>query len=431
LNPHLDPVPALLGAFASALVGALFAAGDTAFTTLSSARLGALIDQSKGKTRKALERIRDEDAKLRSRYLLGRVLCTAATAAFFERAFENIVTHAFLVALLGTVVVTGTLFEITTTLARKHADRVAPTVARYLRPLEIAFLPLAIPLGLIGGRLARMETEDDPDPRITEVEVELLVDEGEKSGLFAKEPAEMIRNVLEFSERTARDVMIPREKVEAIDVATPIRLARKRVSEVGHSRYPLYKDQLDNVVGILHAKDLFKVEENEEGRTLRDVARTTVNFVAGTQPLVALLQEMKRRRQHLAVVVDELGSVSGIVTLEDILEEIVGDIRDEHDEAEEPPESGIEDLGDGRLVADANVSVGELSKYLGGADLGDEAQGSLGDMLREHFGKVPETGAALKKFGMEFIVRDVDDEQIGKIEIRAPQVVLEGDPQAS
>ncbi len=423
----MDPVPALLGAIASALTGALFAAGDTAFTSLTSARLGALIDQSEGPQRAAYKRIKDEDAKLRSRYLLGRVLATAATAGFFEQAFRNALpAYSFLVALVGTAVITGTMFEVTTTLARKHADRVAPAVARYMRPLEIALLPIAVPLGLIGAWLSKKESDDDPDPRITEVEVEYMVDEGEKSGLFAPEPAEMIRNVLVLSERTARDVMVPREKVEAIEVSTPIEQAKKRVSEVGHSRYPLYKDQLDNVVGLLHAKDLFKVDA-DPAKTLRDTARSPVNFVAGSQTLVVLLQEMKRRRQHLAVVVDELGSVSGIVTLEDILEEIVGEIRDEHDDAEETDETGIEDLGDGRLVADANVSVGEISKYLGGADLGDDAEGSLGAMLEDHFGKVPDAGAAFSKFGLEFIVRDIADEHIGKIEIRPRAEALEAE----
>jgi CBS domain containing-hemolysin-like protein len=430
----LDPVPALLGAFASAATGALFAAGDTAFTSLTSARLGALIDQSEGPQRAAYLRIKDGDAKLRSRYLLGRVLATAATAGFLDQAFQRYLpAYAFVVALVGTAVLTGTMFEVTTTLARKHADRVAPAVARYLRPLEIALLPIAVPLGLIGAWLSKKEPDDDPDPRITEVEVEYMVDEGEKSGLFAPEPAEMIRNVLVLSERTAKEVMVPREKVEAIEISTPIEQAKQRVSEVGHSRYPLYKDQLDNVVGLLHAKDLFKIDA-DPAKSLRDLARSPVNFVAGTQTLVVLLQEMKRRRQHLAVVVDELGSVSGIVTLEDILEEIVGDIRDEHDEAEDPQvevQEGIEDLGDGRLVADANVSVGDLSKYLGGADLGDNAEGSLGEMLEDHFGKVPETGAAFSKFGLEFIVRDVADEHIDKIEIRPRAEALEADTSGS
>src|SRR5262249_53911404 len=142
---------------------------------------------------------------------------------------------------------------------------------------------------------------------------------------------EMIRNVLEFADRTARDVMVPREKVEAIEITTPIDRALRIVTEVGHSRYPVYKGRLDDVAGLLYAKDLFKALEGPSQPTLRELV-PPANFVAGPRPLSPLLREMRRRRHHLAIVVDELGGVAGIVTLEDILEEIVGDIRDEHDE---------------------------------------------------------------------------------------------------
>ncbi|HEY4119351.1 MAG TPA: hemolysin family protein [Byssovorax sp.] len=330
---QVDPVPALLGTFAVAVVGALFAAGETAFTSLTHARLSALIDQSSGWQRAACERIRRDETEVRSRYLLGRLVCTAGTAGLLEQALAVLVpTYALSLALLGTVVLTGGLFEVSTTLARRHAERVVPTVARYLRPLELAMLPLAVPLGWLGSAISR-NTSIDIDPRIAEVEVEMLVVEAQKSGHLPSEPAEIIRNVLEFNERTARDVMVPREKVEAIDVTMDIAEANLRVSEVGHSRYPVYEGDLDNVVGLLYAKDLFKYEGGG-AKALRDLVRPTVNFVAGTQPLSSLLKEMRMRRQHLAVVVDELGAVAGIVTLEDILEVIVGDIHDEHDEVE-------------------------------------------------------------------------------------------------
>src|SRR5262249_21670206 len=157
-------------------------------------------------------------------------------------------------------------------------------------------------------------------------------------------------------------VMIPRERVEVIEVTTPIDEVLRIVAESGHSRYPVYKEQIDNVVGLLYAKDLFKAvhfgEEPTESirkpraNKVEALLRTPANFGAESQPLSTLLKEMRSRRQHLAIVVNEFGSVSGIVTLEDVLEEIVGDIRDEHD-----TEATIEDLGDGRVVADAGVSM--------------------------------------------------------------------------
>lgn len=402
----------------SAALGALFSGADTALTSLTSTRLDALIDQSRGADKHAYERIQRDEAKLRSRYLVGRVSCTVVTGVALLVMFEPIAPAAAVwIALAVTIVVTSVIFEISTTLARKHADHVALHAARWLKPLEMLMLPLAIPLGFIGAKLGHKDGSESTDPRIAEAEVEALVDEGERSGVLASEPAEMIRNVLDFADRTARDVMIPRDKVDAIELATPLAEVRRLVTSSGHSRYPVYDEQIDNIKGLLYAKDLFKATQDDEEPTSRrhverldDLVRAPANFVAESQPLSSLLREMRQRRQHLAIVVDEFGSISGIVTLEDVLEEIVGDIRDEHD-------LPIEELGDGRVVADATISMRELCAHMG-ADLGlAHADESLGAMLTEHLGKVPTVGTACSKFGLRFVVRDSDDKQVGKVEV--------------
>lgn len=423
----------------SAIIGALFAGADTALTSLSPTRLAALIDQAEGPDKKALERIRSADAKLRSRYLLGRILSATTTAVmallFFLPRYPALAPWF---AFGATVCLTATLYELSTTLARKHADQAAVLAARWLRPLEIVMLPLAIPLGLLGSLISRQETfspKDDAEAaeakvEMLEAEVEMLVEEGARSGLFGREPAEMIRNVLEFQDRTAKDVMIPRSRVEALEISMSLDAALKFVSESGHSRYPVYRGELDNVVGLLYAKDLFKVlEEHQSKKTsLKEIVRSPANFVAESQSLSSLLKEMRGRRQHLAIVVDEFGGVCGIVTLEDVLEEIVGDIRDEHDTAEEPP---IQDLGEGRWMADAAVSLAELGKHLGGKTLvdadgkeapQDEAH-TIETLLTDHLGKIPEKGTSVNLYGLRFIVRDCDEEHIGKVEVVRPSVV--------
>jgi putative hemolysin len=416
LSPNVVPLASLLAALIAAVVGSLFAGADTALTSLTATRLGALLEQSQGWTKRALERIRRDDAKIRSRYLLGRVLCSALTAVFlvdFLRPFSP--ELAPYLGCLAAAMVAGIFFEISTTLARKHADSVAPVAARYMRPLEILLFPLSVPLGWIGGALGPKDGEAPSDPRVTGTEVEMMVGEVERAGLFGREPAEMIRNVLEFVDRTARDVKVPRNKVEAIELSTPLDKVLEIVTESGHSRYPVYKDQIDNIVGLLYAKDLFRVmEEHRLKKTsLKEILRSPANFVAESQPLSSLLREMRARRQHLAIVVDEFGGVSGIVTLEDVLEEIVGDIRDEHD----TEEVAIQDLGDGRVVADGGTSISDLSAYMG-ADIQDGGQNqSIDGMLRQHLGKIPEAGTAISKYGLRFTVRDADDKRVGKVEV--------------
>jgi CBS domain containing-hemolysin-like protein len=234
--------------------------------------------------------------------------------------------------------------------------------------------------------------------------------------------------VLDFAERTAKDAMIPRSRVEAIDIATPIPEVLRLVAEGGHSRYPIYKEQIDNVVGLLYAKELYKAvtpvasaraalraDAPSDGgvavKKLEDIVRAPANFVSESQPLASLLREMRRRRQHLAIVVDEFGSVSGIVTLEDVLEEIVGEIHPEHDTLRT-----IEDLGGGRVMADAGVSMKELFTHLGAA-LPPQPEESVEGMLTLALGKVPAAGTALNRFGLRFIVRSADDKHGGKVEV--------------
>jgi CBS domain containing-hemolysin-like protein len=322
------------------IVGALVAGADTALTSLTPSRLEALIEGAEGPHKDVYRRIQRDEAELHSRYLLGRIASTAVTAICLLEVFEPFFPQtAGWIALGTTVLVTSVIFEISTTLARKRAADAAAWAARWMRPLEWLLLPLAVPLGWLGTRMWKRGGDPAPDPKVTEAEVEALVDEGERAGVFAGEPAEIIRNVLEFSERTAKDTMIPRDEVEAIKVTTPIHEVLRLVAESGHSRYPVYKDQVDNVVGLLYAKDLYKaVHPGDDGggeprvtvKKLDELLRPA-NFVAESQPLATLLREMRSRRQHLAIVVDEFGSVSGIVTLEDVLEQIVGEIHDEHE----------------------------------------------------------------------------------------------------
>jgi CBS domain containing-hemolysin-like protein len=244
----------------------------------------------------------------------------------------------------------------------------------------------------------------------------------------------MIRNVLDFAERTAKDAMIPRNEVEAIEARTSIEDVLRLVAESGHSRYPVYKDQIDNVIGLLYAKDLFKavhpklvaasgdtpIPSGPLPKRVEELVRSPANFVAESRPLSSLLREMRSKRQHLAVVVDEFGSLSGIVTLEDVLEEIVGEIHDEHD-----TEGTIEDLGDGRVMADAAISMKELFSYLGAdavpyasdASAATAADESLGGMLTHQLGKIPEVGTAFNRFGLRFIVRASDAKHVCKVEV--------------
>jgi CBS domain containing-hemolysin-like protein len=352
-----------------------------------------------------------------SRWLVGRIGCTALTAMLIGNAVRYLAPHwAVPVAVLGTLATYGLLTEISTTLARRTAANSAPLLLRLLRPAEWITLPLAWPLeaaARLSGRL--MPPPAAADARLTEHEVGLLLAESQLAGTLDEEHAQMIMNVLEFEDLTAAEVMVPRTSIITIDAQATIDEVLQTISAKGHSRYPVYRETVDNVVGLLYAKDLFRVVDELDVHTAKaeSFIRTPVNFVPEAKPVSSLLREMQARRLHMAVVVDDYGGVSGIVTLEDIVEEIIGDIQDEHDAEEDP----FVDLGDGRVLVDATVPVDDLSEFLGVAipDEGDFM--SLGGLLIHQAGQVPVPGAEIEAFGFRFTVREADERRVSKVEV--------------
>jgi len=415
------PLGGLFAAWFFAALGSAFAAADAALGSLNAGRLSALHEEAKGRSKDALGRYLADPTRAHSRWLVGRILFTALTAILVTSAVQPYAASPWGVAALGTLgmlFMYGSLAEVSTTLARHRADTVARYGLVFLRPLENLILPIAAPLAALGRLTAKLlGPQTPPDARLTETEVEWAVTEGEKAGALGQEPADMIRNVLELRDLIARDVMVPRIHMTALAIDTPLDEVLELIASEGHSRYPVYSDKIDNVIGLLYAKDLFKLVRSGKLSTskLRDIVRVPVNFVSETQSVSSILHDMRQRRLHMAIVVDEFGGVSGIVTLEDILEEIVGDIRDEYD----VEESRIQELGEGRFLVDASVSLHDLSSYLDAEIPAAEDYDSVGGLLIHYAGngRVPAVGTTLDILGFTFVVREANAKRIAKVEI--------------
>ena len=404
-------------AVSAAAVGSLFASADAALTSLPEARLQALVDEGSDAT---FARFSADRLGVLSRWLVARVIALSIASILLSRAFES-----ELGALNGSIVAVGvavltyaTFAEILGTVARRRPEDVGRVALRYLQPLEWAVVPVAAPLALLGRWVGKKVPDSltATDARLTETEVEWLVDKGEKAGALEKEPATMIRNVLDFKHLTAKEVMIPRRRVSSIEASTPLRDVLEHVRLDGHSRYPVYRESLDNVVGLLYVKDLFdvvgagKLAETK----LEDLIRKPVLFLAEAQPALSVLREMRSKRLHLAVVTDEFGGTGGIVTLEDIIEEIDGEIRDEYDTEDV---ALIQKLAEGRFVADAAIALEDLELHLGQKLPDDGAFESLGGLIIHRAGRVPEVGATVSLDGYDLIVREADETRIVKVEI--------------
>jgi CBS domain containing-hemolysin-like protein len=406
----------ILAAAVATAVGSLFAAADAALSEIPEGRMQALSADSSSRGI-PFRRFATDPLRVLSRWLVGRVVALSAATVLLNEAARAMGLDRFALplAVLGAVLTYGTFTEVASTLARRRPELVGALALVFLRPLEWILVPLADPLAIVGRAVGRRVPKSHPvDARITETEVEWVVSEGEKAGSIANEPAEMIRKVLDFKDLTVREVMVPRRHIFGIELSMPLPEVVALVAAEKHSRYPVFRENLDTVVGLLNAKDLFAVVR--DGRTqqtkLADVMRTPVLFVSENQPAAKVLQDMRSRRLHMAIVSDEFGGTAGLVTLEDIIEEIVGDIRDEHD-----LDAPIQSMGDGRVVADASVALSQLAQALGKPLPTDGEFESLGGLIVSRAGRVPEVGATVQVDGLKFIVREADETRVVKVEI--------------
>jgi CBS domain containing-hemolysin-like protein len=397
------------------VVGTLFATADAAVTSLPEARLHAMVGTEEN--RSALKRYAEKRQDVLARLLVGRVICLVAAAVLATR-FLTLQWAFASVAFAYTV-----LAEIATSFARARANTLANPLLQIVRPFELAMIPVAAPLAFLGQRisdaLGKAPRSSDPEDaarnaEIAEKEVEYLIEEGQRTGTL--DHADLLQAAVEFKGRVAGEVMVPRTKISGIELHTPLQRVLELITAEGHSRYPVFEGRIDDMVGLLYVKDLFRVvrEGSLEKTTLEALVRKPVLFVQEQQEVSDILRDMRHRRLHMAVVVDEHGGTSGLVTLEDILELLVGDIRDELDDEEQ-----VQDLGGGRLLVDAALSVETLSNRLGIVFPETSGGVAVGGLVLEQLGKVPITGTVVTIGNVDLVVRDADERRVRRIEVVA------------
>lgn len=225
------------------------------------------------------------------------------------------------------------------------------------------------------------------------------------------EKRDMIRGIVDLSETSVKEVMIPRIDVDFLSIGTSVDELLQQVAESGHSRFPVYNESIDNVVGVLYVKDLIMLLSKKEEIELQKVIRKPF-FVPESKRIDSLLREFKRRHVHIAVAIDEYGGVSGIVCMEDIIEEIVGDIQDEFDNERED----ILTIGDGVWLCDARVNLDDLSGIFTDG-LPDEEFDTLGGFVFDLFGKIPVKYEKASWRNFDFIVQDMEGHRINTIKI--------------
>lgn len=252
-------------------------------------------------------------------------------------------------------------------------------------------------------------------PDHLEDEIMSAVEEGEMEGLIREEEANMIERALHLRDADVADVMMPRTRMFALDIQTPVGQAVKQVSEAGHSRVPVYRKNLDEIVGLLYAKDLLRYWETEQAKTLTlsRLARKPF-FVPETKKISQLLEEFKRQKKHMAIVLDEYGGTAGLITIEDILEELVGEIEDEFDEAVDMPLLRM--LTETEAEVDARVHVHDLADALE-TEITSEEFDTVGGLVFTALGRVPMVGDETDYAGLHFTVIDANERSVNRVRV--------------
>jgi putative hemolysin len=246
---------------------------------------------------------------------------------------------------------------------------------------------------------------------VTEEEIMTLVDAGEEGGAIEEEEKEMIYSIFQLAETLAREVMVPRIDIQGLDQDTPVAEATRQMLSTGHSRVPVFAGSIDQIVGVLHAKDLLRAWlAGEQERPVRELARPA-HFVPEAKKADDLLQELQEMLVHMAIVVDEYGGTAGIVTLEDIVEEIIGEIRDEYDRSEE---QAYHQINQTEFLFSGGIDLDDVNQ-LTGAELPKETAETLAGFIYSRLGRIPNQGERLSAGGLELTVEQVIGRRIRKV----------------
>jgi putative hemolysin len=372
-------------------VAAFFAASEAAIVSINRIRARALVEK-KIRGAQRLERLVDDRNRTLTSVLIG--------STFVLLAADSLATYLFLIwdvphaAVWSTVVMTVSILLfgeiLPKTLAVSTGDRTALRLAPLLATVKTVLAPLTAAFLSITDRLVRLlGGHGATGPYVTEDDIKTLVNVGVEQNVLEEQERELIHSIIEFGDTIVREVMTPRTEMVTVNVSSSPRRALDLVVAEGYSKLPVYEETVDDIIGVVHDRELLIALSNGTvaETSLRTLMRP-VTHVPENKRVAELLREMQRGKYSLAIVLDEYGGTAGLVTMEDLLEEIVGEIRDEHDEGEEEP---IVRVGDGEFVVEAGTNIEDVNAALG-ISLPHEEFETIGGFTVGLFGRLPREG---------------------------------------
>lgn len=392
---------AIVGVVILIMFSAFFSASETAFTKANMLRLRSYADEKKKGARRAIYICEHSDKAL-STILVGNNLVNIASTTICAYLFSKFIVNPTLSNLMNTVIMTIIILIfgeiLPKSISKAYPDKVALKFSGFLYFLMKVLTPISFLFGLLQKVVTRKNKNDAPT--VTEDELESIIDTMNEEGVIDNDEADILQGAIDIKTKTVGDIMTPRVDIVAISIDDSLETVKDLFIEHQFSRMPVYENDKDNIVGILNQKDFMIKYLKNEKIVISDIM-TEPSFVTETMKVDDVIRLMQKEKKHLAIVLDEYGGTSGIVSMEDAIEEVVGEIYDEHDD-EEPTKSLITKVGENKYILDPEMSVEDLYDYLEIEHLPEGNYASVGTMLYEFSEKLPTVGE-------KFTIKAIDD----------------------
>jgi putative hemolysin len=416
---HAQTLIYLFLLFLSLLLSAFFAGSETALVSLGRIDLARL--RESGDPRAAIIRnLKAHTPRLLATILIGQNLFLSAASALATVLATDWLgeTYGVPAAILFSTIALFVFAEMTPkAIGAASPVAISRAVARPMAIVMKVLSPVATLCVQVTTRALRLIGIKQREPSLTEEEMKSVINLGADEGIIHGEERRLLHKVLEFGDRTVRDMMLPRTKIIALPDTASFAEVGRILREHKLSRLPVYRETLDNIIGILHAKDLFALNDAEEAAFRLAQWVDPPYLVPESQRAEALLSEMRRRRTHMAVVVDEFGGTAGLVTIEDAIEELLGPIEDEYDEEEGP---GFQPAGERRFLLDGTLRLDDLEEQFGISLPREEAETIAGHLLMR-FGRIPRKGERWRGRRADFVVEEATTTAIQKVLMILPE----------
>lgn len=397
------------------ILSSLFSSSETALTSLNRIRVRQMVENNV-KGAEKLAKLHSNPQKTLTAILIGNNIVNIGASSLMTSIAIDLYGNTGVGIATGIMTLLILIFgEITPkSLAAQNSEKVSLKISGFVYIVTIIVAPISFFLNIVTNILIKFfgGDVDGAKPFITEDELKTIVNVSHKEGILEGEERDMIYNVFDFGDSKAKDVMIPRPDMIAIDVESPYEEVIDVVTNEQYSRIPVYADTTDNIVGILYAKDLLFLQSHKEVEFDLTKFIRKPHFTYEYKPTKELFNEMRATRTHLVIVLDEYGGTEGIVTIEDLIEEIVGDIEDEYDKEIE----NVEIIKENEFLVDGNIEIEDINELLGTNIKSDDFDTVAGFVI-DIINRIPETGEAINYGDFKFIIESIDRNRIEKIRI--------------